>query len=232
MRRMVRKAAISFLLLAAVCLSASICRADLFYEQICQLNPVGANQPQEPKRMRVYVRKQMVRVEDLSSDRVIIVRLDKGIIWAIDNASRTYREIGLKELSEEWRAARKAAGIDESGGEVEVKRGDDDRKIISYPCKHYRILEGGKVVLELWVAESLDVPEKNDLYDYSERLGEFSPAVLEAARRIKGFPLRMKAVKYVGAARVSAFREVTSLNRDRIPEGKFEIPEGYSPVAK
>jgi len=208
--------------------SPRMCAGDIYYEQVCQLTAAGQSGPvPEPKRMRVYVSKGKVRVEDLSASKTVIVRLDKGVIWGMDEKDKTYTEVSLKEFSEQWRAQRERAGVDEKGGKVETERGKDNRIVAGYECAHYIIREAGRPVLEVWCTEELDVPEKKDLFDYSERLGEFSRNVLSAARKLKGFPMRMKATKYVGASRVEVFRELLLLEQEPVDPAKFEVPEDY-----
>jgi hypothetical protein len=207
-------------------------RADLYYEQVSSLKPVGQeDQPAATMKLKVYVRHRMVRAEDTGSKKIIIARLDKGLIWGINQADKTYSELTIKELADNWQEARRSAGVDEPAkSAIRLEEAPKEETVSGYPCRKFTLLLDGQPVMQTWNTPSIDAPEKADLYDYTRALGEFPKAILEKTRSLPGFPLRVEAIKTIGAGKVETFREIVLIQFDPVDPKLFELPEGFKKV--
>jgi hypothetical protein len=179
--------------------------------------------------MKVHVRSRMVRAEDIGAGKTIITRLDKGVIWGLNEVDKTYTEITL----EEWQKAQQSAGGDLDAKlaiTVEEDKAEEET-LCGHPCRKFTLSCDGEPVLRLWSATALDIPEKTDLYDYAKALARFSKALLEKARHVPGFPLRVRAIETIGAGKVEIFREITTIRRDPVDPSLFEIPKDFKKLA-
>ena len=206
-------------------------QADLYYEQVSSLKPVGA-EGQAPSTMKskVYVRHRMVRAEDVNAKKVIIVRLDKGIIWGLNQNDKTFTELTIKQLENDWQRARRSAGVTEDPKLSVTVQEDGEEVVNGYNCRKFTLLADGQPVMHLWNTTALDVPEKDDLYDYKQILGAFPKALIDKARSLPGFPLRVKAVENIGAGKVETFREIVTVRMEPLDPSLFELPEGFKKV--
>jgi hypothetical protein len=202
-------------------------RADLYYEQISWLKPAGSEEQPPSTRMKVYVRSRMVRAEDTGAGKTIITRMDKGVIWGLNEANKTYTEITFKE----WQQARQSAGADrDAKSAITVEEAKEEETLCGHPCRKFTLFADGQPVMYLWNAAALDIPEKTDLYDYVKCLGKFPKALLDKARNVPGFPLRVKAIESIGSEKVEIFREITMIRLDPVDPKLFEVPNDFKKV--
>jgi hypothetical protein len=99
-----------------------------------------------------------------------------------------------------------------------------------YNCRKFTLLADGQPLMHLWNTLALDVPEKDDLYEYKQILGAFPKSLIDKARSLPGFPLRVKAVENIGAGKVEAFREIVTVRMEPVDPSLFELPEGFKKV--
>jgi len=222
----------TLVLAAVVLLPPSTIRADLYYELVSSLTPVGQEGQEGPTRkLKVYVRHRMVRAEDIEARKVIIARLDKGLIWGINEADGTYSEVPIKELGDDWKEAQRDAGENKPAkAAVTVEEGSTEETIAGYPCRKYTLIMDGQPLLHTWNTTAIDVPEKKDLYDYIQARGGFPKALLDKARGLPGFPLRVRDVENIGTQKVAAFREITLIKFDPVDAKLFELPQGLKQI--
>ena len=219
----------TLVLAAVVLLTPSTTRADLYYELVSSLTPAGQEGQEGPTRkLKVYVRHRMVRAEDTEARKIIIARLDKGLIWGINETDGTYSEVTIKELADDSKEAQRDTGASKAA--VTVEEGRTEETIAGYPCRKYTLIMDGQPLLHTWNTAALDVPEKKDLYDYIQARGGFPKALLDKARGLPGFPLRVRDVENIGTQKVAAFREITLIKFDPVDAKLFELPQGLKKI--
>ncbi len=206
--------------------------ADLFYEQVSSLRAVEQQGTAASKiRMKVYVRGRMVRAEDVDSKRVVIARLDKSVIWGINPDEKTYTELSIRDLADDVHDARRSAGVTEtSKAHIAVSGSEEMEDVAGYACRKSVLSANNEPVMHTWNTLSLEIPEKAVLFDFSLALGEFPKALIDTARALPGFPMRMKAIKAIGVGKFEAFREVVAIKLDPLDPKMFELPAGLTKV--
>ena len=189
----------------------------------------SADEPGRTKvvRLRIYVQADNIRIERPGAGQTIIARLKDNVVWSIDEKSGQYYETTFENIAARWRRMRRAEGIQEGGpGAVLLKRSEEKKSIMWHTCAHYIVSVGDKMVLELWADNDFDFPEKETIYRFRARMGEFSPDVLREIEKVPGFPLRMNGFTYVGDERMISLREVKSIQRRDIDPAQFTLPDG------
>jgi len=206
--------------------------AGLYYTQESQVKPVGAERGATLVQLRIYVEPGKIRIEYPKGGRLILAHLKEGVVWSVDERRGLYAEASFDAIVAKWKALRQAKGVGQADtGIAFTKRGTNDRTILGHRCLHHVITSGDGSVLDVWAAPDLDFPEKETLYEYRARMGEFSPAVLDEIKRIKGFPLMMNGTTFVGGEKMSALRTVTAVRQEDFAPDRFELPKGLKKIA-
>lgn len=211
---------------------------------------VGGKQTQES-----FALSKRMKIVQTGGDRggtVMIVRLDKELIWMINPEKKTYSEITFDELQQmvekgkERMAAMKArmkempeeqrkmmekmtGGMDEP---IDVKKSDETKKIAGHECTKLTAFRGGEPFMTMWIAK--DVKEFKSLMadwkESSERLSSigssFMKGIGDIYKNIEGFPMET-SLSMMGHNLTTT---VTSIEVKWMPPSVFEIPDGYSKV--
>ena len=201
---------------------------------------------------KVYVGDKGLRTEiqgqgEGEKQLVGILRLDRKVIWQLDDAAKTYGQVtfgeaagsiqGVKDLlarrlkdeqlaPEKRRALEVALGLKQP--KVEVKADPEPVELLGRKCRHIRYYEDGELRIEEWAVQGLVVP--CDLAEVRALTGDFSPGLLSELKRRRSFALKSRIIGRLpapGIPRLSEF-EVTSLELpEKLDPKLFEIPEGY-----
>jgi len=199
-----------------------------------------------PKMMKV------VRTGGPRGNSVIIIRLDKELLWNVQPEEKTYSEITfaeiekmankssermaamkekMKEMPEEQRKMmeKMMGGGDE---QVEVNETDETKTITGHTCKKFIVLKGKKEFMTLWVANDVKEfkPLMADWKNFSERLSamtaRFAKGMGDVYKKINGFPMET-SVSMMGNKITTT---VTKIEKRTTPANEFEIPAGYKKV--
>lgn len=195
----------------------------------------------------VYLKPDARRVvSSTGSDNIL--RFDQGKIITLNNKKKQYSETTFKELAELLPPGQTTLGnLDDPealaimkemmGGSlaplVLTKQGPGGM-IAGYATEKYLATGPGK--MELWAAPDLKV-----LSIHERDLQALLPAnpmvdfrwVFDACKEVNGFILKANVQTYYkGAILTTSTQEVTSLRKESISPGMFEIPSGYKLVRR
>jgi hypothetical protein len=185
-------------------------------------------------------------------DIVIIFRADRSLAWLIDQREGTYVELtpekspssasrlkpsgrdGKRAGQAAARAARRHRADDGRTGRRrrgELSRRGPRRKVDSFVCTRYEVLQQDERTAEIWAAplDQLHIqPEEfktlTDLGRLLEPLGEQGPVgQIKQMSSMEGFPVR--SVSYA-AGQAIAEQRVVKAERKTFEPGLFELPRG------
>lgn len=212
---------------------------------------VGGKQTEESFAMPKMVK--VVRTGSEHGGSVMIVRLDKDLIWMVNPEKKTYSEITfddlqkmaekgkermammkekMKDMPDEQRKMMEkmmGAGMDQP---IDVKKTDEVKKIAGHECTKLTALRGGEPFLTMWVANDVTGFKSlmADWKESSERLSSlgsmFGKGMGDIYKSIDGFPMET-SVSMMGHTMTTT---VTSVEKKTTPSSAFEIPEGYTKV--
>lgn len=231
--------------------------ADLEMEQVTNGFP-GSERKSGDKRLtkqKMLIKGDKLKMVNLEEPLVCIVRLDKSVIWEINDKEKTYveRHLSYFEKLRKDRAAQRSQEIrqlnalqDQRAREenarklgyrlredgtidetitAQIEKPGEKKNVADYECEHVIVKENDRVIFDLWVADKLQVSES--LMKFYEELGAFSKQVLEKVREIKGFPLEMKMELDVGAVSFRVEGQVSKIDEAaQIADREFDLPEG------
>ena len=175
---------------------ASFSAADMVIETKTELDMIGAGkvdmeQTQYIKGDRSYdenttrLNEQMAAMAGKKDMRNIqIVRLDKGIGWALDPDAKSYNEFSFEQLKANLEMALKqqksAAPMGEYEWTNEISKDIGTEKIMSYDCKGIRAISVGVnkndvkdsifITNEQWFAK--DLPGGSEFTNFSDKMSE------------------------------------------------------------
>ena len=200
----------------------------------------------------VVLAKDRSFVDDRSRGLVQILRLDRdpNVLWEISADGKYYRELtDLSEIQENRRVQEKqfvsrlkglpeserlemleAAHIrlnddGESIREIEVVQTDASRNRDGEKLRHVQVLENGRLIADLWMAD-LDIPFS--LAPLQEASGAFGPEVLKAVSELEGFPLE-GTIYVVTATLTHPFEfSITEWKEAQVPSEFFDLPKECS----
>ncbi len=226
----------------------------LVIEQVCSGFP-GTEGNKKKTKQKVVIKGDKIYMQNLETPDVCIVRGDKKLIWEIDTDKKKYRirkfeyfaemkanhEKDRKELAkiingfpnpkERLRHADRNGFLVDEKGMVSAKPvaktelTGEEKKINGFKCYHLKIYEDTKVVLDVWLTREHKSPD--GLMDFYKRLGCFCNEVVAEIKKIKDFPISLKARLVFGALAVPIECEISKVEKKKMDDKFFELPKGF-----
>ena len=240
-----------FCLALLLCLG-SMSYADVMYEMVSTSE--GMMGMKGETNMRIFVKGDRSLTEMTAENPMggtmtdtKIIRLDKGVIWAIDHEKEQYTEIAI---------AKEQPAMDESEEEIampdlKVVRTGEKKKILNKECEEVIVTmniddEEGTTKLKQTMWVTTDMPGYKEIQDFQKHMtgsGSMSSSMMRGNKKtfeefqkktaeIEGFPLEIDMEMTMGAEGMSfsflTHSEVTKIETNPISDKVFEVPAGYS----
>jgi hypothetical protein len=188
-----------------------------------------------------------------SENSASIFRLDKKMMYMVDNQKKEYSEMTFSELEayakkankqlegmseqlknmppEQRKAMEKMMGSMGLGGQaskIDVIKTGEKKTICGYSCVKYTMNENGKEVGSVWTTTGVpgyDAMQK-DMKEFSQRMAAQMPKakeMMEAFKKVEGFP--------VETTMAGITTTVTKIEKKTVAASEFEVPAGYKKVA-
>ena len=226
---------------------------DVMYERTSTMS--GMMGMESASEMRVFIKDDRSRTEMTAQDPragtvsdVRIIRLDKDVIWSLDQENKTYQEYLIQDGP--------AAEVTDTAGlpmpEVTVTRTGATRSLLGHACEEVIVSmavadEQGSISFKQTMWVSRDVPGYEEIQQFQARVAAspmgassavpgMDKASFEAFRQkiseIDGFPLEIEIdVQLAGEGMsfaMEAHSTVTRIETAPINDRVFEIPPSYS----
>jgi hypothetical protein len=218
------------LLVVSLLSAGSLMALDIYVEQ--ETKSGGMREvPSTEGIQRIWIAKDMIRTEDAETQQVMIVRLDKNIMWMIDLNRKVYQEITIDQFKQMMGMMRAGhGGIMRGGreeGEVEVKETGNRMKIKGWNCYEVLITVRGRASMEIsmWLTRDVEVPwEEYEKFMEVFGIQMYSPEVIERWKSLRGYPIR----SHTQVGTMEFVNEVITLKTSPIPKAVFELPPGLT----
>jgi hypothetical protein len=196
---------------------------------------------------------KMVRTGGAEEGSVMIVRLDKKLMWMLNPEKKTYSEITFADIqkmankgSDKMAAMKeKMKGMPEEqrkmmekmmGGQMDqpvtVKKTGETKSILGHSCTKLIVMRGEEEFMTLWISKDVKgfAPLMADWKEFSEQMASmtsrFAKGMSDVYKEIKGFPLET-SVSMMGHSMTTV---VTKVEMRSTPASEFDIPLGYTKV--
>jgi len=181
-----------------------------------------------------------------------IVNLDKKLFITINGDDEEYSEVTFDEMEAHMKKAEaKMAEAQKSfsempeaqrkmmekmmgsmaGGDspITIKGSAEKKTLLGYTCGKVDVQQGDKTIITLWVTKAVPgfARIRPQWEEFSRRMvgsmpGNFAKGMIEAMKKVEGFPLETKLGDIVST--------ITKLDERAIPASTFDVPAGYEKV--
>ncbi len=160
-------------------------------------------------------------------DASYILRLDRGKLYVINHADRTYSEIPLPIDPQKTPAA------DAAQVKAQVTSTGETKKIGSWNARKYRvdISNPAGLRLDTTIWASTEIASSAALTRLAASLAALQPGSGDWARKLEqidGFPVAQEANVTMGASHFKTREELVSVETKDAPAGAYEPPAGYT----
>ncbi len=171
--------------------------------------------------MTMFVGKNAIKTEmNLSAEKMqmqvaSLMKMDNpNIIYIINNKSKSYSEIDLKEME------KMAQGMSPTKDTYKVQKLGKE-KILGYECDHVRVSDSDGD-MEMWIAKGILDYDTFKKFNQGQQADGLEKALKDAG--VLGMPL--KQITRKGTAEQTVM-EAVKINKSKLPASTFEIPQGY-----
>lgn len=210
---------------------------------------MGQSQPAEDMIQTVWITPDKMRSDN--EKQSVIMRLDKGIIFFVDHAQKTYSEMPMdmgqmmgsrmkeemgEEVSEEDMEGFMAMAKGMMKMKITVTPTGEKKRINKWNCQKYiQKLETmmGPTISEIWATEDLKMDYElyakfsAGLMGMQPGFKEFLNDMLEEMKKIKGVPVLTTTTVNMMGASMKSLQELLEFKEETAPAGIFDLPKGY-----
>ena len=206
--------------------------------------------------VHVYVKGDRSRTETTSEDmmggeatNITITRLDKNVIWTLDNENKQYTEIEIEEF---MKVEKDEEETEEIVPEIKIEKTGNTKEILEKTCEEVIVSmdiksdEGSMTMTQtMWV--TTDITGYEELKEFNKKFrgngsGQSMASMTkdkksynefqEKIGEVEGFPLELEMEFSMGTEimpfSMKTHSTVTKIDTKPISDKVFEIPEGYS----
>ncbi len=204
-----------------------------------------------------YQRTEITSINPMGEEtkNILITRLDKGVMWALDTRNKKYTEIKLgvaPKVEEEKEFEEEIEEKEPEVPDIKVERTGKKKVVLNKECEEVVVSmkvdsDEGSVnfTQTMWVTD--DIPGYKEINAFTKRMTEMGVASsqrimagdkesYEAFQKkiqdIEGFPLEFTMEMEMGTGEMSFSMKtqniITKIDDKPISQKVFEIPEGFS----
>ena len=239
-----------FLIVLTLVIALQLCAQGVYWESVT--TAMGMEQQSRTH----YMPKMFKSVNSgMGGERTVIFRMDRGVMYEVNAAEKTYSETSFDELEKTMKSmggqmGEKMAEVKKqmeslhpeqrkmmeqmmgampgaaAQGEMHVTRTDESQKISGFNCTKFVVKRGENEVATIWATKEL-----KELEGMRRDFEEFSRRIT-MNRAAQGMVEAMRKVEgFPIQNETQGMKQlVTKLEKRTIPASEFEIPAGYTKV--
>lgn len=201
---------------------------------------------------KVFYKSGKMKLANLSTGKIIIIRLDKELMWNLDSKTKVYSEITFAEMEQNMAQAqsamkeqmksmdpeqrkmmekmmgKKMSGMSgaEGGMDITIKRSGKKQRVMDYDCEQVIMFLNNEPLLEMWMTDKYDLgTEFLELY---HRMGLMKGKLSDEAKKIRGIALLTKTAFDAGMGKMESTTKVTKIVPAAVADSEFEVPRSYT----
>ncbi|HET9211578.1 MAG TPA: DUF4412 domain-containing protein [Thermoanaerobaculia bacterium] len=184
--------------------------------------------PSQAEPIRIWIGGEKGdRLRRDEGDSSYILRLDRGKLYVVNHADKTYSEIALPV------DARKIGAPPEMQVTAQVTATGETKKIGSWNVRKYKvdITNPAGLHLDTTVWASPDVASHQALTRLAASIAALQPGSADWAlklAKIEGFPVLQEAAVTMGTSHFKTREELVGIETKDAPAGTYEPPAGYT----
>lgn len=221
-------------------------------QQVIRKSTLPGQPPSVTENEKAYYKTGKMKIANLTTGKHIIIRLDKELMWNVDDKSKSYTEVTFAEMErsmDEAKSAMKdqmkdmdpeerkmmeklmgkklgsAFGSGE-GTEITVKQTGKRKKILDYDCEQVIMYLNNQQLMEMWMTDKYDLG--SEFLKLYERMGFLKGKLSEEAKKIRGISVLSKASFDSGMGKIDTETKVTKIEATSVSDSEFDVPKGYA----
>ena len=251
MKRTVLRRFVGLLLTAGIAVAAYAQGA--YWESQISGGPLG----DKVMNQKMFYMPKMAKTVDNENNQIVIIRLDKQMIYSVDPEKKEYSEMTFEEMEktmkkvgdkmaemqkklegmppEQRKIVEQMMGDKMSGKNQEaaatVTAGNEKRTISGYSCGKFVVSQGDKEIMTVWATKDIKEFEgmRKDWEELTRRLMSMSPS---GARGIADAFQKIQGFPIEVNTEQGMKNVVTKFEKRITPASEFEVPSGYKKVDK
>lgn len=240
------------LLFVVVCMAVPlVLQADVYIKQnnhTDAFSVMGQSQPAKDDVFEIWMAKDKARM-DSGKDVTIIVRLDKNMMYMLNNEEKKYTEFPISGEGDILSRAMAGSGVssEEQAQAQKMMKGfgqmmkpkisvtdtGQTQKIKNWNCKKYIMtmeMMGTKTTQELWATQ--DIKIDFELYRaLAMSMMSQMPGLedmMKEMEKIKGITVLSTGTTSMMGTDVKSTQELLEVSEKSAPAGAYEVPSGYA----
>jgi hypothetical protein len=221
-------------------------------QQSTRTSNLSGQPPTVIENEKVFYKSGKMKMANLSTGKIIIIRIDKELMWNLDSKTKVYNEMTFAEMEQNMARAQSAMKEQmnkkdpeqrkmmekmmgkkmsdmfgsEGGMEITLKRSGKKQKVMDYDCEQVIMFLNNEPLLEMWMTDKYDLgTEFLELY---HRMGLMKGKLSEEAKKIRGISLLTKTAFDIGMGKMESTTKVTRIVPTAVSDSEFEVPRGYT----
>ena len=183
--------------------------------------------PSQAEPIRIWINEKGDGLRRDEGDTSYILRLDRGKLYVVNHADKTYSELALPV------DARKISAPPEMQVTARVTATGETKKIGSWSARKYQvdITSPAGLRLDTTVWASPDIASHQALTRLAASIAALQPGSADWAQKltqIEGFPVLQEADVTMGNSRFKTREELVGIETRSAPAGAYEPPAGYT----
>jgi hypothetical protein len=222
-----------------------------YWESITKSNSTMAMVPKKDnEKQKSFYKSGKMKNLNLTDNKTMIFRFDKGLTWEINHNDKTYYEMtfeqmqaGMKNAKNKMAEAMKDMDPQQKemmkkmmGNKMGSMFGDSDTPMISfkntskkktikgYNCTLVLMYLGKDPMMEMWMTDKYNLG--NDFVKIYQKMGVIKGNIPKNSK-LKGFPILTKTKIDMGMGKMESETTVTKIVKTSVSDKEFELPKGY-----
>jgi len=179
----------------------------------------------QPAKVQIHLWVAAGKLRRDEGETSTIVRLDRGKVYLLNHADKTYTEVAAPEVQ-------KPVPPEEAAIKVVVAATGETKKVGDWKARKYKVdissPDGLHLDTTIWASQ--EVAAHQDYGKLAAVLAALQPGSAEWARQmqqIEGFPVLQESDVAMGGSRFKTREELATVETKDAPGGTYEPPAGY-----
>lgn len=221
-------------------------------QQSTRTSNLRGQPPTVTENEKVFYKIGKMKIDNLSTGKIIIIRLDKELMWNLDSKTKAYSEMTFAEMDQNLAKAQSAmkeqmSKMDpeqrkmmekmmgkkmsdifgsEASMEITLKRSGKKQKVMDYDCEQVIMYMNNEPLLEMWMTDKYDLG--SEFLELYHRMGLMKGNLSDEAQKIRGISMLTKTAFDTGIGKMETTIRVTRIVPTSVPDSEFEVPRGYT----
>lgn len=221
-------------------------------QQTTRVSTMPMQPPKVTESEKTFYKPRKFKIMNLTTGKTTIIRMDKELMWTVDNNNKTYTEVTFAQMQDAMQSTRSALKEEmkdmspeeqkameqlmgkklgpmfgeEATLDLSIERTGKQKTIMDYDCEQVILKLNTKPVMEMWLTDKYTMG--TDFFELYQRMGLIKGKFNEEAKKVQGLPLASKVKIDIGMGKIESESLVTKLVATAVSNSEFEVLKDYT----